>query len=245
MTTATASAATFPLAVRVTEIAAPRGGWVDGSTDARLVPDSYAAVRDADGAWWPAGGEFSQRVALPLCGHVDPSSTWAAIWRADAACAVCTVEREGLALPAATLEADRDGLVVNCHGSNHRHTFPLGTCTGCGREVARNDRGNLVNIHRRDMGGRQAVCWSGHRCADYDRAQWALVRREHAAQGVIHKGATVRVVKGRKVAKGTVGVVRWLGEDSWNADAMRLGLAVEGQTKLVYVTSANVEIVTS
>lgn len=55
------------------------------------------------------------------------------------------------------------------------------------------------------------------------------------------RGDTVRVFKGRKVAKGTVGVVRWTGVDNYGND--RVGLAVEGEPKLVYTAADNVELV--
>ena len=56
----------------------------------------------------------------------------------------------------------------------------------------------------------------------------------------VRKGATVAVVRGRKVPHGTVGVVMWEGDGEWGP---RLGLAVEGEEKLVYTAHKNVEAV--
>jgi hypothetical protein len=52
-------------------------------------------------------------------------------------------------------------------------------------------------------------------------------------------GKAVEVVKGRKVPKGTKGIVRWMGDGRWG---MRVGLKVEGQDKLVYTALSNVEV---
>lgn len=54
------------------------------------------------------------------------------------------------------------------------------------------------------------------------------------------KGDTVVVVRGRKVPKGTVGVVRWEGGNDYGP---RIGIAVEGEEKLVYTSPSNVEVV--
>ena len=56
----------------------------------------------------------------------------------------------------------------------------------------------------------------------------------------VQKGATVVVVRGRKVPQGTVGVVRWEGHGHFGP---RVGLAVEGEEKLVYTAHRNVESV--
>lgn len=56
----------------------------------------------------------------------------------------------------------------------------------------------------------------------------------------VQKGVTVVVVRGRKVPRGTVGVVRWEGDGDYGP---RVGLAVEGEEKLVYTAHRNVESV--
>ena len=52
------------------------------------------------------------------------------------------------------------------------------------------------------------------------------------------KGDTVVVVKGRKVPKGTVGIIKWEGGNDYGP---RIGMAVEGEAKLVYTSPSNVE----
>lgn len=52
------------------------------------------------------------------------------------------------------------------------------------------------------------------------------------------KGDLVVVVKGRKVPKGTVGVIKWEGGNDYGP---RIGMAVEGEDKLVYTSPSNVE----
>lgn len=52
------------------------------------------------------------------------------------------------------------------------------------------------------------------------------------------KGDTVVVVKGRKVPKGTVGIIKWEGASDYGP---RIGMAVEGENKLVYTSPSNVE----
>ncbi len=56
----------------------------------------------------------------------------------------------------------------------------------------------------------------------------------------VQKGTTVVVVRGRKVPRGTIGVVRWEGDGEYGP---RVGLAVEGEDKLVYTAHKNVEAV--
>lgn len=55
----------------------------------------------------------------------------------------------------------------------------------------------------------------------------------------IDKGKAVEVVKGRKVAIGTKGVVRWFGSTRFG---YRVGLAVEGVEGLVYTALDNVRL---
>jgi len=55
---------------------------------------------------------------------------------------------------------------------------------------------------------------------------------------VVRKGDAVVVFKGRKVAKGTKGVVAWLGS---NAFGTSVGLRVEGSEGLVFTNIANVK----
>ena len=54
----------------------------------------------------------------------------------------------------------------------------------------------------------------------------------------VQKGTTVVVSRGRKVPRGTVGVVKWEGDGEYGP---RVGLAVEGEDKLVYTAHKNVD----
>lgn len=73
--------------------------------------------------------------------------------------------------------------------------------------------------------------------AEADReARLRAAREAEAAR--VEKGRAVVVVRGRKVAKGTKGVVRWLGSNLYGTS---VGLAVEGEDKLVFTAIGNVE----
>lgn len=50
-------------------------------------------------------------------------------------------------------------------------------------------------------------------------------------------GTTMTVTRGRKVAVGTEGVVRWVGVN--HRLSLRVGLAVEGSSGLVFVDASN------
>lgn len=81
-----------------------------------------------------------------------------------------------------------------------------------------------------------AEAWKREREAEREAAR---VERERAADAArVEKGRAVVVVRGRKVAKGTKGVVRWLGENRWGVS---VGLSVEGAEKLVFTAIGNVE----
>lgn len=54
----------------------------------------------------------------------------------------------------------------------------------------------------------------------------------------VQKGALVVVARGRKVPRGTVGMVMWEGDGDYGP---RVGLAVEGEDKLVYTAHRNVD----
>lgn len=60
-----------------------------------------------------------------------------------------------------------------------------------------------------------------------------------------HKGATVKVVRGRKVPIGTVGVVVWEGESVYGRRAThRIGIRVEGSKELLYTAADNCDVTT-
>ena len=103
-----------------------------------------------------------------------------------------------------------------CYGRNHKDSAVIGTCDGCGWPVAKTHNGRILNMTYSDMGARRIACWShGHECNAESAAAHTAQRAEKIAAGEIVKGATVTVVKGRKVAHGTTGTVTWIGEDSY------------------------------
>lgn len=90
----------------------------------------------------------------------------------------------------------------------------------------------------------------------YQAALDAKIRADAMARdAVVPKvGRTVKVVKGRKIPVGTVGVVRWAGLDQFRRryympagyvrnDIERVGIAVAGRAQLLFTDASNVEVV--
>lgn len=135
-----------------------------------------------------------------------------------------------------------DGTWAPCAGINHRDGGEIVKCDGCGVEVAKREDGKLFTV--RGFGqyyARKFTCWnSRHTC---DPALAAMVAGEKAAaiaDGAIVKNQTVVVVRGRKVPKGTTGVVTWTGVDAY--DKPRIGFRDAAGTTHWTATS-NVEAV--
>lgn len=104
------------------------------------------------------------------------------------------------------------------------------------------------------------VKWEAWKAARAAEARAARVTLEAKTPRL---GKTVRVVRGRKVPIGTVGVVAWVGADrfarpsryahplaglfrvvpSGGAAPERVGLSVSGARKLVFTAATNVEVV--
>lgn len=102
--------------------------------------------------------------------------------------------------------------LTTCRGINHSDELQLGYCDGCGARVTRTHRRTLIDNWVRFCFGQAHTC---------DEARAEAHRAEQAAlleAGTIVKGARVIVARGRKVAKGTEGVVFWLGTDSYGND---------------------------
>ena len=128
-----------------------------------------------------------------------------------------------------------------CAGANHRHSKArIGRCDGCGCEVAKTDNGRILDIGTGWSGERTVACWSrGHECDPERAARWDVEIAAKIDSGEIVKGQTVTVVKGRKVAKGTTGVVFWIGEDSYGKG--RIGFkGDDGET--YWTATSNVEV---
>lgn len=131
-----------------------------------------------------------------------------------------------------------------CRGANHKDTGRLGICDSCGAEVVQvqkdGQRPYLVDTH---LAGFYATvtfyCWRKHTCDPERVERYTAAKTEHIARGEIIKGARVTVVRGRKVPKGTVGTVIWLGEDNWGK--ARLGLRTDdGETH--WTAASNCEV---
>lgn len=116
-----------------------------------------------------------------------------------------------------TRHADPTG--AHCRGLNHSDSGEIVTHDRCGADVVRRDDGNLYDIvHAGFYQARKFNCWSGTHDCDPKLVELADAERAAAlaAGDVTTKSARVEVFKGRKVPKGTVGVVFWVGEDSYS-----------------------------
>lgn len=128
---------------------------------------------------------------------------------------------------------------ADCRGINHSDAGEIVTHDRCGAEVVRREDGRIFDV---ELSGfyqaRKFSCYHGDHTCDAAGVAAADARRaKAAADGEITKGATVEVLKGRKVAKGTVGVVKWIGNTGYGE---RVGMAVEGNPGLVYTAATNV-----
>jgi len=80
-----------------------------------------------------------------------------------------------------------------------------------------------------------------HRCDLYDPEDASLGWQQRMiSQGAIIVGATVKVVKGRKVAKGTIAEVFWTGRNAYTENGTNVGLLLENGEK-VFTALTNLE----
>lgn len=129
-----------------------------------------------------------------------------------------------------------------CNGLNHHDTGVAGYCDDCGAAVFKAEKGQLTNPGLSSGSGAEVFqCWRAHHCNPERAALRGLADAEALVEGRFPKLVEVEVFKGRKVPVGTVGVVRWIGE-GYNPGEVKLGLAVEGQDKLVYVAATNCRV---
>lgn len=73
--------------------------------------------------------------------------------------------------------------------------------------------------------------------AEYERKRFERGEREARA---VARGKVVRVVRGRKVKLGTIGLVFWVGDRGFGP---RVGMNVEGVEGAVWTAASNVEVV--
>lgn len=140
---------------------------------------------------------------------------------------------------AVTRHTDSDRTWAACRGVNHVDGGEIVIHDRCGVDVVRREDGRIFDV---ELAGyyqaRKFSCYHGdHVCSPADVEAVAAAKARALADGEIVKGATVEVFKGRKVAKGTVGRVAWIGESAYG---VRVGLAIEGTQGLVYTAVANV-----
>ena len=129
---------------------------------------------------------------------------------------------------------------VRCLGRNHRDEGELGTCITCLADIVRVTRPDgtkrLYDVNGRYNAAGNYVydyaCWNHpHTC---DPAIAATVQAERdakiAAGEITVIGQNVTVIRGRKIPKGTNGIVFWVGDDvnAYNGDVFtKLGIKTE------------------
>ena len=135
------------------------------------------------------------------------------------------------------------------------------SCRDCGRSVAWRTAksGRRYLAQPLEWNGTETltsrVYWPSHACTP-DPERVATIAAERAAleveaaaalasaiaEGRIVKGAPVEVVRGRKVAKGTTGVVFWVAPEPDAYDVVKVGFAtISGEKHFVNI--ANLEVV--
>lgn len=140
----------------------------------------------------------------------------------------------------ANLNQYGEAATSNCRGSNHHDHATLGECDSCGARVAKIEDGRIADVHSNNYGNPAYYCFERHTCTEVDKARKAAADFALAALGNIVKGFDVEVIKGRKVALGTIGTVIWTGIDSYGK--RRIGIACEDGTKH-FLAAANVKVV--
>ena len=135
-----------------------------------------------------------------------------------------------------------DGIYAPCAGNNHTDSGEIVKCDGCAAQVAKREKdGKLFDIGLFGFyRARKYTCWNmAHTCDPAMAAQYAAEKRAAIASGEVVKGATVTVVRGRKVPKGTTGIVFWTGTDAY--DKPKIGFKDAAGTTHWTATS-NVEV---
>jgi hypothetical protein len=141
--------------------------------------------------------------------------------------------------PGFTARADR--LHAACMGANHHDSARMGNCDGCGFPVAKTDNGRILDVFLSARGGSTIACWShGHVCNPEIATAYTASRAAKIDAGEIIKGAQVVVVKGRKVAHGTTGIVTWMGTDNYGKP--RIGFRT-ADGEMIFTATSNVTVV--
>lgn len=134
---------------------------------------------------------------------------------------------------------------AHCNGRNHSDSGEIVTHDRCGRDVVKREDGKVFEIvHVGTYSARKFLCWTPqHVCEATEVRSQERATARLVEDGTIVKGCTVIVARGRKVPKGTTGVVFWTGTDSW--DKPKLGVRVEGQEEPVWIAAGNCDVVSA
>ena len=116
-------------------------------------------------------------------------------------------------------------------------------CLNCGAEVhiavTKDGKEYLGEISRKSIHGGNFS--PAHRCDLYDANDSSLEFQQRMIEkGQIIVGATVEVIKGRKIAKGTIAEVFWTGRDAYKNGNTTVGLILANDEK-VFTSITNLQ----
>jgi len=127
-------------------------------------------------------------------------------------------------------------------------------CAHCGAIVVRaeSNAGKIyiasvqhVSSQYADAYARQRAIYPAHHCDPLEVDQYQKRITLQIASGQIVKGQKIEVVKGRKIAKGTTGVIFWIGYQMMNGSEIvdRVGFKSEDGTTY-FINASNIEAIT-
>jgi hypothetical protein len=136
-----------------------------------------------------------------------------------------------------TIKGHKSDASVGCHGMNHSDFGYKAICDNCGASVVRWVDGNdKVKWHTN--AGDQHYCFNNrHEC---DPA--AVEFHQRKMECYIRKGIEVRVIRGRKVPKGTTGKVFWVALEADEWGVKKAGFVTESGEK-IFINHAYLEII--
>jgi hypothetical protein len=132
---------------------------------------------------------------------------------------------------------------ARCMGTNHNDTARRGTCSNCGTDIVKTEKGRLLNIHTRcnaaDRWVEDYACWDhSHECNPETAALYQARLARALEAGDIIVGQHVTVIKGRKLAKGTTGTISWVGMNDYGP---RVGIKTSADAEPIYTALTNVQ----
>ena len=117
-------------------------------------------------------------------------------------------------------------------------------CSKCGAKIVKavSKAGKTytasVYVWEGDMGGKRAFL-PVHTCDENEIIRWTAAKEYDLANGKLVIGQHITVIKGRKVAKGTQGIVFWFQCDDYGK-TIRLGFKDSDET-VFWIDAKNVE----